>query len=156
MKTIILRLTVFAAIVLFCVACLTAFFYGAYRILHFILPTPEAWSRLDLSLQNHWLFFGIFMAPLWVLAMIDFWQFLKARKRFSISLSFLFVPLLQAGVIAFSYLIILFFSVNYWTAGLLLGTIVSYILFHKRINRIKGHIDYLDWLATRGLNRPTL
>ncbi len=140
MKTIILRLAVFAARALVCVACLVAFCYVAYRIFRFIWPTPAMWSRLDLSPQNDWLFFGIFMAPLWVLAMADFWQFLKARKRFSISLSLLFVPLLQAGVIVFSYLIILFFSLNYWTVWLLLGTMVSYILFHKIINRTKGHI----------------
>ncbi len=140
MKTIILRLAVFAVIALICVACLVAYCYVAYRIFRFIWPMPETWPGLDLSSQNDWLFFGIFMAPLWVLAMADFLQFLKARKRFSISLSLLFVPLLQAGVIVFSYLIILFFSLNYWTVWLLLGTMASYIFFRKIINRIKGHI----------------
>ncbi len=119
------------------------------------MKTMEIWSRLDLALSNDWLFFGIFMALLWVLALADFWQFLKARKQFSISSSFLFFPLLQAGVIAFSYLMILFFSLNYWTAGLLLGTMASYLLFHKRINRMKGYVKYLDWLvAMDPYNRP--
>ncbi len=151
MKIIILRLAVFAARALVCAACLAAFCYVIYRIFHFIWPTPETWPRLNLNLQNDWLFFGIFMAPLWVLAMADFWQFLKARKRFSISLSLLFVPLLQAGVIVFSYLTILFFSLNYWTIWLLLGALASYILFHKIINRIKGHIKYLNWLVAMDL-----
>ncbi len=111
------------------------------------MKTMEMWSRLDLALSNDWLFFGIFMALLWVLALADFWQFLKASKHFSTSSSFLFFPLLQAGVIAFSYLMILFFSLNYWTAGLLLGAIASHILFHKRINRIKRYIKFLHWLV---------
>ncbi len=118
------------------------------------MKTMEIWSRLDLSLQNDWLFFGIFLVPLWVLAMIDFWQFLKVRKRFSISLSLSFVPLLQAGAIAFSYLVILFFSLNYWTAGLLLGMMASYILLSKIIDRMKEYIGYLNWLVTTGLYGP--
>ncbi len=118
------------------------------------MKTMEMWSRLDLALSNDWLFFGIFMAPLWVLALADFWQFLKARKRFSISLSLLFIPLLQAGAITFSYLMIVFFSLNYWTAGLLLGMMASYILLSKIIDRMKEYIGYLNWLVTTGLYGP--
>jgi len=83
------------------------------------------------------------MAPLWILAMADFWQFQKARRRFAIRLSLLFVPLLQAGAIAFSYLTIVFCSLNNRTAWLLLGTMIIYILFHRRISRTKEAIEYL-------------
>lgn len=106
-------------------------------------------KTLDVILENDWLFFGIFMAPLWV-SMADFWQFLKARKRFSISLSFLFVPLLQAGAIAFSYLMILFFSLNNWTAWVLLGSVVIYIPLNKKTDWIRGYIEDLKWIGGYG------